>query len=290
MNNAERRLALAAAATTAILVGATFVATRFVATQIEPASLAFLRYFIALLFLGPFAYFSGALSIRRDDIVPVVILGVFQFAVVIILLNFSLLHLPASRSALLFAQLPLLTMVIAALMGRERLTMVKSLGVILTVIGVSITLGERLVEGAVPSEWIGAAAALAAAVFGAGCSVLFRPYLQRNSTVAVGTLSMLASVLFLAAPAGMEGFFAGLPNFDPLVWANIVFIGLASSTGFVMWLWSLKIVGPTNVSVFFALSPVTAALLGVALLGEAYSVSGFIGLVTVVTGIWVAVR
>ena len=47
-------LALAAAAVTGVQVGAALVASRFVIHDIGPASLAFLRYAIAVLCLAPF--------------------------------------------------------------------------------------------------------------------------------------------------------------------------------------------------------------------------------------------
>ncbi|WP_404292827.1 EamA family transporter [Microvirga sp. RSM25] len=70
----------------------------------------------------------------------------------------------------------------------------------------------------------------------------------------------------------------------------VLFIGLSSGIGYVLWLWALKHAAPTRVTVFLSLSPITAALLGVALLGEPFTVGVLLGLAGVVAGLWLATR
>ena len=45
-------------------------------------------------------------------------------------------------------------------------------------------------------------------------------------------------------------------------WTVTAFIGLSSGVGYVLWLYALKHESPTRVTVFLALNPVTATLLG----------------------------
>jgi drug/metabolite transporter (DMT)-like permease len=56
----------------------------------------------------------------------------------IALLNYGLRFIPSGRGALIFATFPLLTMLIAAALGYEHLTLMKTLGVFLTIAGVGI--------------------------------------------------------------------------------------------------------------------------------------------------------
>jgi len=217
-------------------------------------------------------------------------LGIGQFGILIALLNLGLLFISPTRAALLFATFPLMTMIIAALLGREHLTRAKTLGVALTIIGVGIALGERLFAEASVDEWIGALLVLASALCGAVCSVLYRPYLARYPTLPVGGWAMLASVVFLSALAAMEGLFVELPNLDETGWIIILFIGLSSGVGYVLWLWALKHTTPTRVTVFLSLSPVTAALLGVWILGEPFTPGVLLGLAGVMSGLWLATK
>jgi drug/metabolite transporter (DMT)-like permease len=207
-----------------------------------------------------------------------------------VLLNLGLQYISSTRAALLFSTFPLMTMFIAARLGRERLTRMKVAGVALTIVGVGAALGERLLTHTAAGEWLGALLVLAAALCGAVCSVLYRPYLTRYPTLPVGAWAMLASVLFLAAPAGLEGLFTEAPRLDRAGSMAVLFIGLSSGIGYVLWLWALKHASPTRVTVFLSLSPITAALLGVPLLGEPLTSGVLVGLAGVAAGLWLATR
>jgi drug/metabolite transporter (DMT)-like permease len=287
------RLAIAAAAATGIQVGAAIVATRYVVHETGPASLALLRYAIGVCCLVPPIVLTRAWPrFAARDLVPIAALGIGQFGLLIALLNFGLRYIPAGRAALLFASFPLMTLTIAALLGRERMTLAKTGGVLLTILGVGLALGERALErGGAGSAWLGEAAVLASALCGALCSVLCRPLLQRYPTLPVSAVAMLAAVLFLAGLAAGEGFFAAFP---PAIsaggWAAIVFIGVSSGVFYFVWLWALAHAPPTRVTIFLALSPVTAALLGALLLGEAITLGAMLGLASVAAGLFLAQR
>jgi drug/metabolite transporter (DMT)-like permease len=92
----------AAAATTAIFVGSTIVATRFVIDQTSPISLALLRYLIGCCCLLPPVLLSARVRFERGDLLPIGLLGITQFGVVVALLNYALQFIPSARAALIF--------------------------------------------------------------------------------------------------------------------------------------------------------------------------------------------
>jgi drug/metabolite transporter (DMT)-like permease len=277
-----------AAATTGIQVGAAIVATRYVIDQTHPASLALMRYAIGSICFLPPLLMSRRTRFERRDLAPLALLGITQFGILIALLNFGLNYIPAGRAALIFATFPLMTMILASLLGQERLNAPKALGVLLTIGGVGLALGEKAIEGGGAHEWLGALAVLAGALCGAVCSVLYRPYLRKYPALEVSALAMLASVGFLAVLAAGEGFFDALPTFTPGGWLAIGFIGIGSAVGYYLWLWALSHATATRVTVFLALSPVTASGLGVALLGEGLSLMLLLGLACVAAGLVIA--
>jgi drug/metabolite transporter (DMT)-like permease len=280
----------AAAAATGIQVGTAMVATRFVVDQSGPASLALLRYGIGVCCLLPAVLLSRSRArFAPRDLAPIALLGITQFGILIALLNYGLRSVPAARAALIFATFPLLTSLVAAALGRERLTPAKVTGVLLTILGVGLALGEKtLSRGVADGAWLGELAVLASAASGAVCSVLYRPYLDRYPTLPVSAFAMLASVAFLTPLAACEGFFAARPYFTPGGWLAVVFIGLSSGGGYYLWLWALRHATPTQVTAFLALSPVTAAALGVWLLGEPVSPRAALGFVSVAAGLALA--
>jgi len=283
-------LPILAAATVGVQVGAAIVASRYVIGQTTPVALALLRYAIGVLCLVPALLLAQRVRFAARDVVPIGLLGIVQFGVLIVLLNFGLQFVPAGRGAVLFATMPLLTLLLAAALGRERLTRSKLAGVLMALLGVALALADKLHGGTANVEWLGALAVVASAACGAACSVLYRPYLTRYPTLHVSAVAMLASVGFLGVVAATEGFFSSWPRFTAWGWAAVVFIGLSSGVGYTLWLWALRHASPTRVTVFLSLSPITAAILGAILLAEPLRWMLLAGLVCVVAGIWLAFR
>ena len=282
----------AAAAVTGVQVGSAMVATRFVADQTGPASLALLRYVIGVCCLmPPMLLARHRVRFAARDLAPIALLGITQFGILIALLNYGLRSIPSARAALIFATFPLLTSLVAAALGRERLTSSKLAGVLLTILGVGLALGDKTLQpGVGDGGWLGELAVFASASSGAVCSVLYRPYLEKYPTLPVSAFGMLASVAFLALLAAGEGFFASPPDLTPSGWLAVAFIGLSSGGGYYLWLWALNHATPTQVTVFLALSPVTAAGLGAWLLAEPVSPLLAVGLISVVGGLALAHR
>jgi len=286
----RRALPAAAAAGSGILVGAAMVATRAVIAQTGPASLALLRYAIGTCCLLPPVLLFTRVRFAPRDLLPIALLGIGQFGILIALLNFGLQTVPSGRAALIFATLPLLTMLFAMLLGQERFTSTKSAGVLMTIAGVGLALGERALPRGGVRVGPGELAVFASTLCGAICSVLYRPYLRRYPALPVGAFAMLASVGFLAILAAREGFYRAWPRFTPVGWLAVLFIGLCSGLGYFLWLWALRHTTPTRVTVFLALSPVTAAGLGAGILGEALPATMLLGLGCVAFGLWLAHR
>jgi drug/metabolite transporter (DMT)-like permease len=263
---AARRASWAAAAV-GVQVGATIVATRFVIGETGPVTLAALRYLIGLATLLPFVLAARERTrFARADLPRLVLLGIGQFALLVALLNIGLQTVPAARGALLFASFPLLTLLVAAAIGHERLTARKTLGVALTLAGVAVALGPAaLAPGATLA---GEAAILASALCGAVCSVAYRPLLRRYSALPLGAAAMAVSVLFLCAWAPFDGAFARLPQVSARGWAAIGFIGASSGMAYFLLLYALRHADASRVTLALSLGPVTALLLGVAWLGE----------------------
>lgn len=281
-----------AAAGTGIQVGAAMVATRYVVDAAGPESLGFLRYLIGLICLLPALWLRPWRSISARDLVPIGLLGIGQFAALIVLLNYSLLHIPAARASLLFSTFPLMTMILAAVLGRERFTANKVGGAFLTFVGVAVALGGAAMT-AQPrhgSVWLGTLAALGAALCGAVCSISYAPYVARYSSLHVTAFAMFVAVVALASVAAAEGFFATWPAFTSGEVAAIVFIGVSSGAGFFLWVYALGNAPPTLVTIFLGLGPVTAALGGTMFLGEALPIAALLGLGCVLTGLWWALK
>ncbi len=276
-----------AAAAVGVQVGAAIVATRFVVGELGPATLAGLRYAIGLATLLPFVLAAREpATITPREWPRIALLGIGQFALLIALLNIGLQTLPAAKAALLFACFPLLTLLVAAGLGHERLSLRKSLGVAFTLGGVAVALGPQALVADAPL-W-GELAVLGSALCGAVCSVLYRPVLRRHAALPVSAIAMAAAVIFLAAWAQFEDAGVRVPLLGAAGWAAVAFIGTSSGIGYFLWLWALRHAPASKVTLYLSLSPLTAMLLGGLLLHEAPAPALIVALLLVVLGLWVA--
>ncbi|OYY39404.1 MAG: hypothetical protein B7X65_01130 [Polaromonas sp. 39-63-25] len=290
-----------AAAATGVQVGAAIVASRFVVADVPPLTLALLRYAIGFACLLPFflkSFLAPALggqaraaikNIAISDWLAMAGLGTGQFAVLIALLNYGLQHIGAAQAALIFSLFPLLTLLLSSALGRERISAALLAGVLLSITGVALSLWPKL-QAPHPGHWWGEAAVLASAGVGALCSVLYRPYLQRYPTLAVSSFAMLVSVLFLGLLALTENWPTRVMALGLQSWTVVALIGISSGIGYFWWLYALKHESPTRVTVFLALNPLTAALLGVLFLGEALSPWSAAAIFLIASGLWLATR
>lgn len=203
-----------AAAGSGLPVGSEIGATRFVIDQTEPASLARSRYLVGTFCLLPPMLMSVRVRIEGRDFLPICLLGITQFGILTALLNFGLQYIGSAPAALIFSTFPLMTMVLAALLGYEALTLLKSAGVGLTIVGVAFALTEKLTLLEESPSWTGEAAVFASALCGAVRSVFYRPCLREYPALQVGAMAMIAGHDRLLAFSGHTGGIRGVFRFD----------------------------------------------------------------------------
>ena len=102
----------AAAALTGILVGVAIVLSGIVVADVGPGLLGFLRYAIALLILIPFALAEGGARIEKRHLLPIALVGIGQFGLLVALTNLAVLYTSPANVALIFATLPIMSLVI----------------------------------------------------------------------------------------------------------------------------------------------------------------------------------
>jgi drug/metabolite transporter (DMT)-like permease len=106
----------------------------------------------------------------------------------------SVAFIPVSLAALLFFTFPIMVALIAAAMGQERLTVIKSLALIAAFAGLAMALGPAW-EGL---DWRGVALVLTGAVAGAVAHVFIAPVFREYDIVAVNFLAHLWMLLGIA--------------------------------------------------------------------------------------------
>lgn len=283
----ERRGVLAAVLSSG-LGGVAAAATRFVIGGTDPVTLAALRFGLGFFFLLPIALARRRQWPPRRDWPAVLALGLLFFAVFFILFNISLRHTTAARGALALSTLPLLTMVVAAVLGVEHLTGRKTAGVLIATGGVAVALAAGAAD-APAGAWRGDLVMVAGTLCMALYSVRSRPYIARSGPLAFTTAGMGVGATALALVAWLGGGFTAAARFGPAEWAAVGYLGLfGAALVFYLWAFALERTTPTRVASTIAVNPLTASIVAALLLGEPLRLNLAAGVAAVLAGIWIA--
>lgn len=196
----------------------------------------------------------------------------------------SVAYIKVSLAVIILYTYPLLVAVFAALSGRERLTPLRSLLLVVAFCGLLVALGQDLGftlvpfsfdPGAITLDWRGAALALIASV-GIAIFVTFTgPYLNGVDSRVVNFWANLWMILMVAIYVAIQGDFS-LPG-TPLGWVGYVSATLCYITAMVCWFGSMKVLRPTETAMTLNLEPAISLVAAAFILGEATSTQQWVG-------------
>lgn len=281
-------LGVAIALVSSSIGGTAAAITRYLVTGADPVMLAILRWGIGFLCLLPCALLLGVRWPQRSDWPAVMALGICFFGLFFVLYNIAVSYTTAARASLALATLPLHTMVVGAILGVERLTARKIIGVGIAVLGVAAALAVGLAQSP-PGSWRGELIMTGAVFCMAFYNVLSRPLMQRSSALGFLTVGMGAGALVLVLVGLAKGSFAALDHFTTAQWIAGIYLGAGGGAlAFILWVMALARATPTRVASTMTVNPIAATLLAALLMGEPITPNLLIGLVAVFAGIWIA--
>ena len=270
------------------LGGTAAAITRYLVGNADPITLAILRWGIGFACLLPTALFLGVRWPPRHDWAAVAVLGLCFFGLFFVLYNIAIGFTTAARASLALATLPLHTMVVGALLGIEPLTLRKSTGVGVAVLGVIAALASGL-SSAPLGAWRGELIMTAAVLCMAFYNVWSRPFIQRSSALGFLTVGMGAGAAALILVGSLTGSVAVLSSFGAHQWIAGVYLGVGGGAlAFILWVMALERATPTRVASTMTVNPIAAGLLAAQLVGEPITLNLILGLVAVFVGIWIA--
>jgi drug/metabolite transporter (DMT)-like permease len=270
------------------LGGTAAAITRYLVGNADPITLAILRWGIGFACLLPTALLLGVRWPPRRDWPAVALLGMCFFGLFFVLYNIAIGFTTAARASLALATLPLHTMVIAALLGIEPLTLRKSAGVCIAVLGAVAALAYGL--SAAPSgAWRGELIMTGAVLCMAFYNVWSRPFIQRSSALGFLTVGMGAGAAALIVVGSLTGSVAVLRGFGSPQWIAGIYLGVGGGAlAFILWVMALERATPTRVANTMTVNPIAAGLLATQLVGEPITLNLVLGLGAVFAGIWIA--
>jgi drug/metabolite transporter (DMT)-like permease len=280
-------LAHAAAAAAALCAGTAVVATRFVIGETDPISLVFYRYLISIICFAPaLPALWPRDGLDAMEFAKIAMFGILFFVLFPWAFNAALQYNPAARGAVGLATIPIQTLLVAAVFGREKLTAGKVAGVALAFSGIAVAFGAAAVGHGNGSYLYGDCLMLLSAFCAAVYSVFSRPTLMRHGPLFVMALAMIFAVAALLPVVIFKNGGIAIPTFSFEGWLAVLFLGtVAGVIQFSLFMWALRWLPPTTTVLYLTLNPITAMVLGIALLGEKLTPELVAGMVLVLVGI-----
>ncbi len=281
-------LGVAIALASSCVGGSAAAITRYLVGNADPIALAILRWGIGFACLLPIALLLGVRWPPRRDWPAVMLLGLCFFGLFFVLYNIAIGYTTAARASLALATLPLHTMVVGALLGVEALTLRKTIGVCVAVLGVIAALASGL-SAAPQGAWRGELIMTGAVLCMAFYNVWSRPFIRRSSALGFLTVGMGAGAAGLILVGALTGSLAALDGLGRSQWIAGIYLGVGGGAlAFILWVMALERATPTRVAATMTVNPIAAGLLATQLVGEPITANLVAGLVAVFAGIWIA--
>ena len=261
----------------AVLWGASWPAGRIIAQSMPPLAGACLRFMLASMVLIPWLYYSGGLAQLKNwslqrwlGMTAAGATGVFGYAAFFLS---GLQHLPAGKAALVITLNPVITLLAAAWLFKERLNTLIALGMALAVAGAMVLLSHgqplAVLQGAVGvGEWLILGCVLCWVLY----TLIGRWMLSgidalstTTVTSSIGAVLLLLASLLVEGPTGL----AQAIDSSATAWAALLFLAFGATALAYAWYFDgVKALGASAASAYITLVPLFGVLIAALWLDE----------------------
>ncbi len=269
------------------------IVAKSVAELVPPIGFSFWRWLCAVSLLTPLAARQALLhwSYIRTRAVQFLLLGLFMAGGSTLLVA-AVQHTTATNVGLVSAAQPMITVVIAWLVLRERVSYGQQIGIAAAAMGIVVMVARMDMAVIVGLAFNpGDLLVLLAVVFYALYSINLHRWIAGLPPLLTMYLTAIGGMLVLLPFYVVESFTVQTFQWSAPVVAGLLFMALIPTMlATTMWNISVGVVGPGRASVFINLLPIFATLMAVGLLGEHLQLYHLVGGVLVCAGITLVVR
>jgi drug/metabolite transporter (DMT)-like permease len=268
--------------------GMSFPLLKMALDEIPPISLGFIRYILAI----P-AIFILTLRLEGWDTMKHCIRtnwhlfaasGFLGIALPNIVQNIGMQYTTASLSGIIQATGPVFTVMLAAYLLHESLSLRKVIGAVLAIAGtvLLVTNGMQEIE---TGQFYGNMLLLLSAIFYAFSGIVSKLVVEKASALMICTMSILIGSLILLPLSLYEGLLNISQPSTSVMWAMFILILLPTVIAYYIWFHSLKDEELSRLVYFVYLIPIFAVIFSYILLGEVITIISAISALIIVAGV-----
>jgi drug/metabolite transporter (DMT)-like permease len=268
-----------------VIWGLPYLFIRIAVMELSPVVLVFARTALATVILLPIALARGEVRGLLKSWLPLVAFTAVEIAIPWVMISSAEQKITSSLAGLLVSAVPLVGVVIATVLGnREHLGLSSVAGLLLGVVGVAAIVGFDLKA----SGWQPLVEMAVVVICYAGGPAILSRYLSDEPAVGVNALA-LAITAIAYAPFAVAQWPHSVPRIDAVA-AVIVLAVVCTALAFLLFFALIAEIGPVRATVITYINPAVAAVLGVIVLRENFTVGMAIGFVLVLAGSVLATR
>ena len=270
--------------------GASFIATKIALQDISPITIVWMRFAMGVIILGL------AVAIQKRFALPnksewgyFALLGFLGITFHQWLQSNGLKTSEASTTAWIVATTPVFMALLGWLMLKEKLNIIKSLGILLAFVGVLLVVSD----GNIASISIGKFGApgdvliLISSVNWAVFSALSRSGLKTYSASLMIFYVMLLGWIFSSVLFVGGGNYVEIPALSFNGWIGVIFLGVfCSGPAYIAWYDALQALSTAETGVFLYIEPLIAMVVAFFVLGEAITLASLVGGGVILFGVW----
>ena len=216
---------------------------------------------VTMLFLIVFRkkWFS---KLHKKDIPAIFLLGFFGVIVYHLGLNYGEQYITPGAASLIIATIPVFILIFAAILLKEKITLIKLLGIITALVGVIIISLWGVENTTIGIQHIYAAlAVLVAAIMGALYTIAGKKLLTRYNGLSLTAYAMLLGSIGLI-PFLNTSLIGEATTMSVISWLAIIFLGVFSTVvGYTIWYIALEIKTASELSIYLYAIPVISTVI-----------------------------
>lgn len=288
----KTKMAYLSAIANALIVGLSFIFMKNSLIYTDPLNILAHRFTVSFITISiPILLGWIKLNISLEDIKKILPLSIFYPTLFFAFQSFGLSYISSSEAGIIHATIPIITLILATFVLKEKTNLLEKISVFLSVGGVVYIFLMKGINFK-SSSFIGIVLIFLSAVSSSSYNILAKKIVQKYKFIDVtyvmifiGFISFNAlSIVDRLYKGDLKTYFSAFSSHDFLI--SILYLGILSSVvTSLLSNYALSIISAPKMSVFNNLSTLVTVIAGVLLLNETLYYYHIIGIVSILIGV-----
>lgn len=257
---------------------------KIIVTEINPLLAALYRYLLASVILSIIFFSTGRkIRILKEDRIYMIIMGIFGVSLYFIFENVGVKHTTTANVALILATIPVFTLILENIKNKNKSTKTQIIGVMLSVIGIALIVLVKDKISLSLKNTFGDMMVLLSSLSWVIYTFVIGKLKGKYDGIELTFYTSIFGTIFLIPIL----FFVKVQPVSNIVGLNLIYLALVcSGITFIMYLWTLKILGPVVVNTYINVQPIVSVLISIFVLKEKIYPMQLFGALIIMLGVY----